>query len=101
MKKIVCISTSNYHPFPTRKQNVMNRLEDAEIIYINPSFTILGPLKDKSLLKKMFECKKPGVKVKDNITVFSPPPVLPFFNRYRFINRINQKILGRFIKKDR
>lgn len=98
MKNIVCISTSNYHPFPTRKQNVMNRLQDAEIIYINPPFTILAPVKDRSLFKKLFDYKKVGEKVKDNITVFSPPPLLPLFNKYRFINRINQRILAAFIR---
>lgn len=99
MKNIVCISTSNYHPFPTRKQNVMNRLQDAQIIYINPPFTILAPIKDRSLLKKVFDFRKPGNKVKENITVFSPPPLLPFFNKYRFINKINQRILAAFIKR--
>lgn len=99
MKNIICISTSNYHPFPTRKQNVMNRLKDAEIVYINPPFTLLAPIKDRSLFKEIFAYRKSGEKVKDNITVFSPPPLLPFFNKYRFINKINQKILASFINK--
>ena len=48
MKNIVCLSTSNYYPFPTRKQNVMNRLSDARILYFDPPVTYLAPLKDKN-----------------------------------------------------
>ncbi|MDI9493902.1 MAG: glycosyltransferase [Bacillota bacterium] len=99
MRQIVCISTSNYYPVPTRKQNVMNRLQDAEVIYIDPPVTMLAPLKDRSTFKRLTAFRKPGQKVKDNITVYSPPPVFPFFNKHRWINRINQKMLARYIRK--
>ncbi|HAF59756.1 MAG TPA: glycosyltransferase family 1 protein [Clostridiales bacterium UBA9856] len=99
MRQIVCISTSNYYPVPTRKQNVMNRLQDAEVIYIDPPVTILAPLKDRSAFKRLTAFRKPGQKAKDNITVYSPPLVFPFFNKYRWINRINQKMIARYIRK--
>jgi len=99
MRQIVCISTSNYYPVPTRKQNVMNRLQDAEVIYIDPPVTILAPLKDRSAFKRVTAFRKPGQKAKDNITVYSPPLVFPFFNKYRWINRINQKMIARYIRK--
>ncbi|MBE6031691.1 MAG: glycosyltransferase family 1 protein [Clostridiales bacterium] len=99
MRQIVCISTSTYHPFPTRKQNVMNRLEDAEVLYIDPPISLIAPLKDKSLKPRMKAHKAPGEKVRDHITVFSPPPVLPFFNKYRWINNRNQKKLAKWIRK--
>ena len=99
MKQIVCVSTSNYHPFPTRKQNIMNRLSDAEILYIDPPVSLLAPLKDKNAKPRLSAYKKPGEKAKDNLTVYAAPPVLPFFNKYRFLNRINQKRLARYIKK--
>ncbi len=101
MREIVCVSTSNYHPFPTRKQNVMRRLRDAKIIYIDPPITLIAPLKDKSLQPRLTAYRKGGEKVKDNkyITVYAPPPVLPFFNKYRWINRINQRRLACYINK--
>jgi glycosyltransferase involved in cell wall biosynthesis len=99
MRQIVCISTSNYYPVPTRKQNVMNRLRDAEILYIYPPVSLLAPLKDRSALKRLTAFRRPGQKAKENITVYSPPPVFPFFNKYRWINRINQKRLARYIRK--
>jgi hypothetical protein len=93
MRQIVCISTSNYFPVPTRKQNVMNRLKDAEIIYIDPPVSLLAPLKDRSALERLTAYRRPGQKVRENITVYPPPPSFPFFNKYRWINRINQKRL--------
>ena len=99
MKQIVCISTACYYPFPTRKQNIMQRLPDSEILYFDPPFTLLAPFKDKSLWRKLFNFKKNQPKPQPNITVYSTPPILPFFNKFRFINKINQKILSRFINK--
>ena len=31
MKQIVCLATSPWYPIPTRKQQVMSRLHDAEV----------------------------------------------------------------------
>ena len=101
MREIVCISTSNFYPFPTRKQNVMRRLRDAKIIYIDPPVTIIAPLKDKTVRPRLTAYRKGGedVKDKENITVYAPPPVLPFGNKYRLINRINQRHLASYINK--
>lgn len=99
MKQVVCVSTSNYHPFPTRKQNIMNRLSDAQILYIDPPVSLLAPLKDPTAKARIFAYRKPGERVKDHLTVYAAPPVIPFFNRYRLINRINQMRLARYIKK--
>ena len=48
MRKIVCLATSPWYPIPTRKQQVMSRIPDAEILYFDPSVTYLAPLKDKA-----------------------------------------------------
>lgn len=99
MRKVVCLSTSCYHPFPTRKQHVMNRLDSEEILYFDPPVTYLAPLKDKTARKKLTAYRKAGERVKDNITVYATPPMLPFFNKYRFINKINQKRIAKFVRK--
>jgi len=77
----------------------MKRLNDANIIYFDPPFTILAPLKDKKARERFFKFRKDGERVRDNIVVYALPPVLPFFNRYRVINKINQRFLARFVKK--
>ena len=99
MRQVVCISTTHYYPIPTRKQNVLNRLSDAEIIYIDPPVTWIAPLKDKNCKERLTKWKQPGEKVQDNVTVYAAPPVLPFFNKYRFINKINQKRIARYVRK--
>ena len=97
MKQIVCLATSPWYPIPTRKQQVMSRMPDAEILYFDPSATIIAPLRDKNAKPLMTAWKQPGEKVKDNITVYRLPPVLPFFYKCRAINRINQKRIARFV----
>ncbi len=98
---IVCLSTTNYHPLPTRKQNVMNRLRNSEILYFDPPVSIIAPLKDKKTKEYIKKYRSPGEKVggHENITVYALPPVLPFFNKFRWINRLNQKRQAGFIQE--
>ena len=89
---VVCLSTTNYHPLPTRKQNVMSRLRGAEVLYFDPPVSIIAPLKDKKASAYINKYKQPGEKVEghENITVYALPPVLPFFNKFRWVNKLNQ-----------
>ena len=98
---IVCLSTTNYHPLPTRKQNVMSRLKNSEVLYFDPPVSVIAPLKDKKASAYIKKYKQPGEKVEghENITVYALPPVLPFFNKYRWINKINQKRQAKFVRK--
>lgn len=98
---IVCLSTINYKPLPTRKQNVMERLANAEVLYFEPPVSLIAPLKDKKTLPylKKYKAAPETVEGHDNITVYAMPPVLPFFNKFRWINRINQKRQAKFVRK--
>mgnify|MGYP000177438383 CR=1 FL=1 len=98
---VVCLSTTNYHPLPTRKQNVMSRLRNSEILYFDPPVSMIAPLKDKKASAYIEKHKQPGEKVEghENITVYALPPVLPFFNKFRWINKINQKRQAAFIRE--
>lgn len=97
MKHIVCVSTSPWYPIPTRKQQVMRRLKDVQVLYFDPPVSYLAPLRDKAAKKKLRAYRMPGETVQDNITVYATPPVLPFFHRFRLINKLNQRRLARFI----
>lgn len=99
MKQIVCLATSPWYPIPTRKQQVMSRIKDAEILYFDPSATVIAPLRDKSAKELMKKYRQPAVKPQENISVYSLPPVLPFFYKVRAINRLNQKRIARYIRK--
>ena len=99
MKQVVCLSTSNFHPFPSRKQNVMTRLRDCRVLYFDPPVTWLAPLKDKNARSRLSDHRKAPEQATDSVTVCALPPVLPFFNKLRFINRLNQRRLARFVKR--
>ena len=60
---VVCLSTTNYHPLPTRKQNVMSRLRNSEVLYFDPPVSIIAPLKDKKASAYISKYKQPGEKV--------------------------------------
>lgn len=96
---IVCLSTTNYHPLPTRKQNVMDRLRNAEVLYFDPPVSVIAPLKDKKCRERLSMHKNPGEKVKEHITVYALPPVLPFFNKFRWINKLNQRRQAKFVRR--
>ncbi len=97
--KIVCLSTTNFHPLPTRKQNVMTRLRNAEVLYFDPPVSYIAPLKDRRCAARLFARWKKEDKPQGNLTVYALPPVLPFFNKYRWVNRLNQKRQARFVRK--
>ncbi len=99
MKQIVCLSTSPWHPIPTRKQQVMSRIPDAEILYFDPSITYLAPLRDKAARPKLKAYRQPPEDVTEHLHVYALPPVLPFFNKYRAINRHNQKKIAKYVTK--
>jgi len=98
MNQIICMSTSPWYPYPTRKQHVMSRLSDAEILYFDPPITCIAPLKDRTLWKKLTDYTRAPQKPQENITVYALPPVLPFFNKFRWINRLNQRRIARFVR---
>ena len=99
MRKIVCLATSPWYPIPTRKQQVMSRIPDAEILYFDPSITYIAPMKDKAAQPGLTNYKKAGVHPQENITVYALPPALPFFYKFRWINRLNQRKIARFVRK--
>lgn len=98
MNQIVCISTSNWHPYPTSKQQVMSRIQNAEVLYFDPPVSYIARFKDKTAKARLKAYKNGGEKVSGHITVYAMPPVLPFFNKYRFVNKLNQRKLARFVK---
>lgn len=98
-KNIICISSVDWFPIPTRKQQVMSRLpKDYNVLYIEPPSTLLSPIKDKKMTFKLTEYKKGNKRISDCINAYCPPPVLPFGNVFKWINSINQRWTSIFIK---
>ena len=100
MARVVCLATSNWHPFPTRKQQVMGRLkEDNRVLYFDPPVSRVAPLKDAAAAERLHAYRKEGEKVSETLTVYATPPVLPMHNRYRAVNRLNQRTQARHIRR--
>ena len=72
MKQIVCLATSPWYPIPTRKQQVMSRIPDAQILYFDPSVTYLAPLRDREAKKKLKAYRAPALPLPH-------PGGIPFF----------------------
>ena len=95
MHHIVCLSTTAFHAFPTRKQQVMSRIPDAQILYFDPPVTYLAPLRSKAARSQLRAYREPGEQVQPNVWRYALPPILPFSNKKRTVNRMNRKRLAR------
>ncbi|MDF2839630.1 MAG: glycosyl transferase family 1 [Clostridia bacterium] len=99
-KKIICLSSVDWFPIPTRKQQVMSRIpKEVDILYVEPPVTLISPLKDKNTWKKFWRFMEGPRKLTDNIMLYTPPPILPFGNIVRGINWFNQWWDSLFIKQ--
>ncbi len=98
MNQVVCLSTSNWHPFPTRKQQVMGRLKRTRVLYFDPPVSRAAPLKDPSAAARLRAWRHEGEHISDRITVYAMPPVLPMYYKFPFLNRMNQRKIGRYVR---
>jgi len=98
---ILCLSTSAYFTFPTRKHHVMQRLKNHRVLFVDPAVTWLAPLRDKSARPSLNAWREPPKRdqAHPHIEVIAQPPVLPFYNKYRAVNRRNQKRLAKYLQR--
>ena len=99
MAEIVCLSTTNWHPYPTRKQQVMSRLTGHRILYFDPPVSRIAPLKDPAAVSRLRAWRGEGETVSNALSVYAVPPVWPLYNRYRSVNRVNQRAQARYIRR--
>lgn len=86
MKEMICLSNEAWSSTPGRTQQLVTRLRDTKILYFSPS----ASLWDQSW-------RKPGRKVRPNVTAFTLPPVRVWEERLVHIFHFEQQRLGRFI----
>lgn len=96
---IVCISSVDWEPLWTRKQQIMSRLPKTHrILYVEPPISFLSPFKDPGVAFKG-EMARTGIRqLNDNIWLLSPPVVLPFGSRFPGINFLNQRKIARRVR---
>lgn len=96
---IVCISSVDWEPLWTRKQQIMSRLPKSNrILYVEPPISFLSPYKDPGVAFKKDMAKKGIRRLNENIWLLSPPVVLPFGSRFPGVNLINQSQIARSIR---
>jgi glycosyltransferase involved in cell wall biosynthesis len=100
-KVMVAISAGVWDGAQHRPHHFMKRAagDGRTVVYVEPPVTLIAPLKNKQLLKSWKKWYNGMQQHEENLYVLSPPPVLPFGNKYRFINKINQWIISFPIKK--
>ena len=97
---IVCISSVDWEPLWTRKQQIMYRIPSPHrILYVEPPISFLSPYKDPQVSFKK-DLSRVGIRpLNERIWLWSPPVVLPFGSRFPGFNAVNQKMMAREIKK--
>jgi len=97
---IICVSSVDWEPLWTRKQQVMSRLPKSNrILYVEPPVSWLSPLKDPACWRKWRTWREGVRQLSDNIFLLSPPVMPPFGNVYSGVNRVNQMILAQTIRE--
>ncbi|MGE5417797.1 MAG: glycosyltransferase [Acidobacteriota bacterium] len=97
---IICISSVDWEPLWTRKQQVMSRLPRSNrILYVEPPISILSPFKDPACWQKWRSWREGIRRISENIFLLSPPVVLPFGNKHQEINLINQIPIAHSVRK--
>lgn len=88
MKEIICLSNEPWSATPGRTQQLVTRLRDTKILYFSPADSLLDPT-----------WRKPGKKVRPNVTVYTLPPFILPDERLPHIFRLAQQRPGRFIQE--
>lgn len=97
---ILCIAGVDFEPLWARTQQLVWRMPASNrIIYVEAPLSFLSPFKDRSLWYKWSLWRQGLRQIKDNLYLYSPPLLFPFANRWRWVNRLNQLLMGRALKK--
>ena len=82
MRQILCLSDRPWGAVPTRTQQLMTRLRDAQILFFEPPGGRAGA---------------EGREVRPGLTVYTLPRVAEAEERHRFLFRLRYRRLGRYI----
>ena len=84
MRQILCLSADPWRTIPTRTQQLMTRMRDAQVLLFEP------PGKYS---------RQPGRRVRPGLTVCALPPVLEAEERHHLLFRLHYRKLGKFIRR--
>lgn len=100
-RDVVIVSTQDYDDLRTRKQRWAERLSSANrVLYIESQMHWITLLRTwpehRSRLRR---CGKSPRRVSENLWIWTPPVVIPFFQMWKPLARLNNRWLGRRIKQ--
>lgn len=87
MRQVVCLAAEPWSAFPTRTQQLMARMKDAEVLYFEPP----APRGSR-------EWKKPGRRVRPGLVVYTLPPELTQDAALSLLNRFSARRTTRFLQ---
>lgn len=103
---LVLIGAVPFHGVTQRPQHFARLLAERgwNVLYVDSPVTLLGPLRNRELAGRLFpadritEIPLPANPHSGRLRILSPVVSLPFGNRYRAANRLNQRMLAYQIK---
>jgi glycosyltransferase involved in cell wall biosynthesis len=97
-KDIVCVSSQDWGAIWGTMQQVMHRLAGPNrILYVEEPVTMLAPLKVPRHWRRWRAVVPRVSNPEPGLWVLTPPPLLPFGNMSPLVNRVNQRVLARYI----
>jgi glycosyltransferase involved in cell wall biosynthesis len=98
---MLTISAAEWDGIQHRPHHFMRRSARTgwRVIYVEPPATLLAPLKNKNMLDRWKKWLQGLRQAEEGIFLLAPPPTLPFGNQYRWINKCNQWLISRSVKK--
>ncbi|GAB4268110.1 MAG: hypothetical protein Kow00122_21510 [Thermoleophilia bacterium] len=96
---IICISSLDWHAHWTSKQQIMHRLGAANrILYVEEPVTMLAPVRVPVHWRR-WAAVYPRVRgVEPGVWTLRLPPLLPFGNVRRGVNRLNQRVVAAYVR---
>lgn len=100
-ENILCLSTQDWNDLLTRKQRFMKILAASgnRVLYVQQQMHWLGWLADlKNQFSRIYRCFTPPRQLEKNLWVLTLPLVIPGFQMYPLINRLNNRLLLPYLK---
>ncbi len=96
---IVVLSSLDYWAHWTSKQQIMHRLAPTNrILYVEEPVTMLAPFVVPERLRRWGAVPPRVPRAEFDLWTLTPPPLLPFGNVRREINRVNQRIIAAYVR---
>lgn len=98
---MLTISAGEWEGINHRPHHFMRRSAASgwTVIYLEPPASLIAPLKDKRFLKRWQNWRLGLRQGEAGVYLLAPPPILPFGNRYRWINKMNQRLIAGTVNK--